>query len=264
MEVKTGDLIQMSYDDFAKLVKDDVEAYAKAIKRPSADWERLIFKDKIAIRYGDGKYTEILDAMPGRGKCYSIILVNKKEKINIIFRIQAKDKKFLDDTKNQIKKIEDAGNAHDRLYEMSNTLVTVSGSTEFTENVDSDKWLTFDRRGISDSFYIAEFSKYETPADVARCIRDQIQRVADSRYRAANTLSLPGPLARWKRTKGEIDQLRDQLKDRGKFSLHTYGMGTGYTISVEPVDSRQSKVASKEISDFFGFRKLYITPFDAD
>ena len=74
------------------------------------------------------------------------------------------------------------------------------------------------------------------------------------------TVILPEPLARWRRTPEEIEEIKKQLRAGGSPEFHPAGFGTGYRISTR--HSRWSHPAPK-LSQFFGVQ-VYTETMDCD
>lgn len=242
----------LTEDQWKKLVKEQIEIFAKAVKRPNEKWIRKSFVGENITFYGDGKHPQFWNGKT-IDNYYEILLSNPEEGINLIFRIsgagysgyQSMDKR----TKNR--------NQDDYLHEV----ISVRGTTEFTKG---GKWFSFDRRGIDDSFGFSPYSNYKTHADISKCIKDQVKKVHDNREKDKTTIALPGELSTWKRTPKEIETIKNSLNGGKEVHFSPAGMGTGKVLTKKKLSGFEGKKASAEIDNFFNVGPLYIGNFDAD
>lgn len=132
-----------------------------------------------------------------------------------------------------------------------------SGTTEYKSK---DGWYSFDRRGITDSFYGGDT---EYP-DLLPVVEEEVER-AKNRISVVDGM-IPVPEIGYKITKDRKATIIETLKKGKPVTFTPSGMGTGLYLTVKPMYSGPSgsRVASKELAKFFGFPALYLTEFDYD
>lgn len=145
------------------------------------------------------------------------------------------------------------------------------GSTNFRIG---EKWYTFDRRGVDDSFYWLPWGTRErkTPLDIAAIIREQIERVKDRRLFHERALDVPG--IGFKIDPETKAKYIEALKaPNGHITFTPSGFGTGYTVArFDHVTKNGSgfagyqrwKRASAALDDFFSVGPLWIERIDCD
>lgn len=245
--ITSGEARGMDEKSFNALSRAKLEELAKAIKRPSAEWTRTVFPNTSFSSYFDGKYPEKY-TMTGT---HSIVLSNGE--INIIFGLySARYKDY-----QQMDKITANRNQDDYHHE----LAAARGRVEFLV---AGKWYTYDRRGIDDSFSISRYSNYPNVSDVSKAIKDQIKRVAESKERLLNSVTLPAPLASFNKTAKEIEAITATLKAGKDYRFNPAGMGTGYIVTKRKLSGYEGARATAELNKFFGVDDLYIGRYDAD
>lgn len=148
------------------------------------------------------------------------------------------------------------------------------GTTKFRVG---DKWYSFDRAGVDDSFYWKhcwerELNEHKKPVDLAAVIREQLERVKDRKAFHERAIDVPEIGFRIDPAKkaGLIEKLRDPA---GHITFTPSGFGTGYTIArFNHVTANGTKIAgfarwrrvSNALEDFFGVGPLWIERFDCD
>ena len=123
--------------------------------------------------------------------------------------------------------------------------------------------VSFDRRGIDDSFYhYASWSRTIDKEDLNALVAEQIQRVTQYLEKAATFISIPG--LPFTTTPQALEIQKKKLRSKnGHITLCPAGFGTGYIISTVKVNSYQKR-ALQVTEAFFGTSPLYISTFDAD
>ncbi len=132
--------------------------------------------------------------------------------------------------------------------------VAYSGTTQFkTER----GWLSFDRRGVSDSFA----SPYDGPLpDPAQVVAEQLQRVEKFREEDADRIDVPGIGHRI--TPRMREEYSAQLRAGKTIAFIPSGFGTGLRYSVKK--ARWATPAAPALAAFFGVPKLYCETVDCD
>jgi hypothetical protein len=132
-----------------------------------------------------------------------------------------------------------------------------SGTTEYKSK---DGWSSFDRHGITDSFYGGD---KEYP-DLLPVVEEETER-AKNRISTVDGM-IPVPDIGYKITKDRKEIIIKTLKAGKIVTFTPSGMGTGLYLSVKPmsVGPSGSRAASKKLAKFFGFDALYLTEFDYD
>lgn len=125
-----------------------------------------------------------------------------------------------------------------------------------------DKWCTFDRRGISDSFYWAPMYDGDTKPSLDEQLAEQLKRISDSR--AYHTTAIQIPDIPFTVAPDGVQSLKVKLQKHGHIHFTPSGFGTGYTISKNGLGLRDRRRATKKLEEFLGHSPLYITTFDAD
>lgn len=121
------------------------------------------------------------------------------------------------------------------------------------------KEFTFDRYGVSDSFY------YERITSLPKQIEEQRERVKTSQARLALTESFDmGPI-RLMLSPEALQAIVDKLKSGKTHTYHPSGFGTGYYFSTNPkIKNRwDSAKASAQLEKLVGAR-VYVSSYDAD
>lgn len=143
-------------------------------------------------------------------------------------------------------------------YELQNSFgIRGSGHTTFYT---SKGRMTFDRRGVDDSFYVTNRDDVES---VNATIAAQIARVAESRARLATCLTMPK--YGYNVTPEILERDRDLLK-RGLVARYApAGFGTGHFFARSRNRvSRYAVRADKTVEDFFAVGPLFVETFDHD
>lgn len=122
-------------------------------------------------------------------------------------------------------------------------------------------WLSFDRRGIEDSFYHLPMWDGGDVPDVNVIITEQIERVAEYLKVADTFIQVPD--LPFTVTPKRLAELKKQLGSNKSVSFMPSGFGTGYMVAPRKTD-RRDKRATQATEDFFGVSPLYISTFDAD
>lgn len=132
-------------------------------------------------------------------------------------------------------------------------------------------WYSFDRIGVSDSFSHVKISwaagsrnRRLTGKALDRVVNEQLEAIAKRREYNKTAIKIPG-IPHTVSPAG-IQGLKDSLKQNKCLHFSPSGFGTGYTITLKPVQGLRfgEKKAPKELEDFLGQSPLYIHTFDAD
>ena len=138
-----------------------------------------------------------------------------------------------------------------------------SGHTRF--KVDGRGWLTFDRRGVEDSFYhLNPFTGVRTEKSLNDIVAEQLAKVEASRVKLKSSVMVPD-VGHYVSLDG-LEQLQLDLKARGYIQFVPSGFGTGYFVSKKPQQGLKygERRASQELEKFLGVSPLYVCPFDCD
>lgn len=123
-------------------------------------------------------------------------------------------------------------------------------------------WLTYDRLGISDSFYV----QADTTAEALTAkIAEEITRARAGIDRAAKSIQLPGIGFTCLKTPEQVDEIKKKLRDGKVVTLAPGGMGTGVYLSTRKSRSRYGTAeAHPELKKLLGFNTLWTEKFDHD
>jgi hypothetical protein len=131
----------------------------------------------------------------------------------------------------------------------------IHGDVKFTAD---GKPFTFTRRGIDiDSFSISP-SDGKDPAAV---VAEQVKRVEASRARIGGEVEVPGTHG-IRVSKGDVQNIADEIRSGGTYTLSPAGMGVGWELSAKP--RQWAREAPEEMKKFFGLDKLYMFQLDFD
>jgi len=130
-------------------------------------------------------------------------------------------------------------------------------------------WRTFSRLGISDSFYIDNFNSKKDPSIINDIIVEQIEKAKEAIEKNKNNIIVPGLPEKRSIDKNKIEEISELLKSGKTYTFGPGGMGIAYTISIKPLHKpigvfNPSPLGPKELADFFGVPKIYITKQDYD
>jgi hypothetical protein len=119
-------------------------------------------------------------------------------------------------------------------------------------------WFTFDRRGISDSFYCQdEPGFFYTIDDIVTEQLNKIQESIERRRRSVAVPSLPYTVT------PELKSIvAEKLKAGQSYLFAPAGMGTAHQLSTQ--NSPYSQLGSAELAEFFGVERIFITTQDWD
>lgn len=134
----------------------------------------------------------------------------------------------------------------------------ITGTTAFETG---RGWVSFDRRGIDNSFYVTPESlkKGATFAGIAQA---QIDRVRLHLEQDAAKVTVPGLPIRPRRTPEQVEEIKARLKNGADVEFTPGGMGTGYRLSKQR--SSYTRPADPETIAFFGVGPLWVSTFDYD
>lgn len=124
-----------------------------------------------------------------------------------------------------------------------------------------NSWLTFDQRGISDSFYHHPQWEGDTREyDLNALFKEQLQRISDQREYLKVAKAVPG--IPFKVSPDRLVNLKAQLKKGKPISFVPGGFGIGYQISSKKFAGFVR--ASGAMEDFFGVQPLFIQSIECD
>lgn len=253
------DHMDLSEGEYNKLVANEIEKFAGAIKRPGPNWQRIIFKNRWVEYYGGGKYVE----SPISKVTHSIVLINDIDQINLIFRIcWVPYKEYLQEVE-AVKRKAGSQSVND-----SFDIVHVSGSTE---QLLDGLWMSYDHRWGEKSFAINSQSKYKSHTDIPAVIKDQLDRVERDRKNDNTKHKLPVPLHHWEFTTKQINAFKSALESGEEVHFFPPHKGIfGKTLMPHPVSKsyptkgQRGGPAPSVIEDLFGVSPLYIAIFDKE
>lgn len=126
-------------------------------------------------------------------------------------------------------------------------------------------WLTFDRLGISDSFYLDDDSTVES---VTEQIAAEIKRARERISHYVNTTQLPGIPFTCLKTPEQIAEIKAKLKSGQRVTLTPGGMGQGIILFTASPRGRFAKYSTKkapvELQSLLGCSTLWMESFDHD
>lgn len=134
-----------------------------------------------------------------------------------------------------------------------------SGHTDFKS---AHGWLTFDRHGIEDSFYVQEDDTVES---ATQRVMEQVQKCRDSMARHANTVRLPGIRFTCLKTQEQIAEITKKLRAGQRVDLAPSGMGQGVTLTTHRPRVKYGVTAAvPELKKLLGVDTLFLESFDHD
>lgn len=127
-----------------------------------------------------------------------------------------------------------------------------------------ETWGTFDRVGVSDSFYHMEWSgKPISPEKLDTIIAEQFEKIEKAREYRKTAIKLPG--IPFSVSPEGLKQLRATMaKPNGSRSFMPSGFGTGYHLLRKPRHGWGTKRAQPELEKLLAVSPLYVETFDAD
>lgn len=144
--------------------------------------------------------------------------------------------------------------------------IVVSGHTNFKT---SAGWKTFSRRGINDSFQFSHFEREKGDLDINALLDEQIKKANARIAEYTDRIIIPGLQGGFSIDPKNVPEITAKLKAGQTHDFMPGGMGTGYTISIRPLQPKMggfdpSPQGPKELANFFGVPKIYVTSIDAD
>lgn len=151
----------------------------------------------------------------------------------------------------------------------NNNDIIIYGHTGFNTPVG---WKTFSKRGVGDSFMIStsEYSEYKLSDDPSKVIQDQVKRAEEAIARYQDSIAVPGLPGNFSISPEQKEEITKKLQANQTHMFRPAGMGVGYEISTQKIFGPlaggfdPSPLAPKELADFFGVPKLFITNQDFD
>lgn len=123
-------------------------------------------------------------------------------------------------------------------------------------------WHTFDRLGISDSFYV---QADVTTVDVTETINREIARARAAIAHNLKTVQLPGIRFTCARTPEQIAEMKTKLRTGHAVTLAPGGMGTGFILTrLRPRRRYGVTEATPELKKFLDMDTLWLESFDHD
>jgi len=143
--------------------------------------------------------------------------------------------------------------------------LTICGTTNFV--MPNGKRFTFDRRGISDSFYFGTQSYNEPLSSANKILAEQIELARDGIIRRADAEDVPG-LQGFNITQEKKKRMTEELKAGRVVQLAPGGMGIGYHLSKLKSNLNPGRWGARKAADamakFFNCTTLWIEEFDHD
>jgi hypothetical protein len=135
-------------------------------------------------------------------------------------------------------------------------VLSASGHTCFL--TERGWWASFDRRGVSDSFYLGA---YGNPAGaIQSVIQEQLGEVARSREASKHMVQVPG--FGYSVHRDNLEEMRKRIQGGASQAFTPSGFGTGHRLSTWP--SPRAVRMPQETATFFGVSALYDETFDHD
>ena len=144
--------------------------------------------------------------------------------------------------------------------------IVISGHTNFNTPTG---WKTFSRRGIGDSFTFDHYRREKEPLNINKIVGEQIAKATARITDYADRTEIPG-LKGFTISPDQIPEITAKLQAGGSHEFRPGGFGMGYTISAKPLHPRMtggfdpSSQGPKELADFFGVPKIFVTQQDYD
>ncbi len=134
-----------------------------------------------------------------------------------------------------------------------------SGHTSF---MTSKGVMTYDRRGVSDSFYLAP---QDTIQSLKAMLDGQLKKIEDSRKRIDASVVVPGLPGSFMVTPDRKAEITERLRASRPVHFTPAGFGTGWELYTGRQQSRFDKPASAELKRFFDFGgPLFLRQMDCD
>lgn len=132
----------------------------------------------------------------------------------------------------------------------------ITGHTSWSEG---EKWFTFDRRGINDSFYAHNGEKDQFASnDINEAVVAEYEKIAEQREIV--TVEIPDTNIHY--AEKRIDELRKKLQAGGTIAITPSGMGVGYEFSSK--SGRWTSPATAEQKKFWNVDRLFFSTLDCD
>jgi hypothetical protein len=127
-----------------------------------------------------------------------------------------------------------------------------------------DGWRSFDRTGVSDSFYwMGLCSKRKVAADLSQIIDDQLKDVLKSR--AFHATALMVPMVGYSIAPATLEEHKRRLTSHGLVRFTPSGFGTGYdVVTRRPKHNYNVRRATAELETFYDRSPLWVVGFDCD
>ncbi len=138
------------------------------------------------------------------------------------------------------------------------TLEDIAASGHTCYKNEAGSWLSFDRRGVEDSFYLGDYSP--SVEELPTVIQEQLERIAKSKETSKKMLSIPG--FGFRIHQDNLEAVKKKLQTGGSHSFTPSGFGTGHVLRAKK--TRYSKQLSAETAAFFGVPAIYDETFDHD
>jgi hypothetical protein len=125
-------------------------------------------------------------------------------------------------------------------------------------------WRSFDRTGVSDSFYWMDLnSKRKLAADLKEIVAEQLANV--ERSRAFHATALKVPMVGFSIAPATLEEHKKRLASHGLIRFTPSGFGTGYdVVTRKPKHNYNVRRANAELETFYDRSPLWVVGFDCD
>lgn len=215
----------------AKAITKAMEAFAKRIEAPKGFTKELL-RNKLAVH---GQPVEVF----GDKECAGMLsVVVRGEAKVVVFNLNMED-------------VYKAGKKR-------GTAVSCGGHTIFKNS--RGGWSSFDRVGVSDSFYISHYDEGDD-ADVNKVLARELARI--DKYLADDATRISVPVIGYRITTEQKAQYIATLKAGRTISFRPSGFGTGYVFSIRKPRG-WGRQADPRIAEFFEQPVLWVEHLDCD
>jgi len=124
-------------------------------------------------------------------------------------------------------------------------------------------WKSFDRLGVSDSFYWRDLTTGEPKllAEIDAAVTEQLKKITDRRAFLSHAISLPG-LGFSVSPEGLDDLKKTMARRNGSRTFMPSGFGIGKTLARRRIHDAER--ADPRLESMLGISPLYVESFDAD
>jgi hypothetical protein len=127
-----------------------------------------------------------------------------------------------------------------------------------------EHWRSFDRTGVSDSFYWMDHgAKRKVATDLREIIQEQLANVERSRTFHATALRVP--MVGYSIAPTTLEEHKRKLASHGSIRFTPSGFGTGYdVVTRKPKHNYNVRRATAELETFYDRSPLWVVGFDCD